>query len=97
MNILDWRNRDADVQFEMAFRKGDDDPDDNTCWIEVSDGRCNNARFDDDDQNKEPSRHVEIQWYFMGFSFKLTVCVILRPAKDTELQARRASGYYFHM
>ena len=91
MKILDWRNRDADVQIDLQFRKSEDDPDNNTTRIAVSDGQCNNARWDDADQTKEPSRHVEITMYIFGFRLEITVCTILRPARDTESRARSAN------
>lgn len=96
MNIFDWRNRDADVQIDLQFRVDEDDPDENTIWVEVSDGRCNNARWNDAGQEKEPSRHVEIVLFMFAFRITITVCTILRAARDTETKDRRAS-YRAHL
>jgi hypothetical protein len=91
MNVLNWRNRDADVQIDLQFRNDEDDPDENTAWIEVSDGQCDNSQWDDTEHTKEPSRHVEIILFVFGFRLAITVCVILRAAKDVDSKQRQTN------
>lgn len=82
--LFETRNRDASVtlEWELANPGDNDFQQPGRWWIETNDGKCNNARWNDEDQEPKPSRHVEVGFIILGFVFKMTVCVTLLPSRE---------------
>lgn len=91
---IDWRNRDADVQCRL--RPARDAQLQNWDWrIRTYDGMCNNASFGDEDQSKNPSRHVVITLALFGFQVDLQICVTLLPSQEgpNGSPSKRSTGH----